>query len=113
MKFTHMDATIGFFSSIGIPMPQIMAYVVASIELFGGIAVLLGLFSRVGGVLLACVMAVAFLSNLSGGIEAFELDLVFLFSALGIVFLGPGKYSLKAVIAKKCNCGGNCPICKF
>jgi putative oxidoreductase len=37
----------GFFTSVGAPMPGISAYVIATFELVGGIALILGLFTRI------------------------------------------------------------------
>ncbi|MBI5223194.1 DoxX family protein [Candidatus Micrarchaeota archaeon] len=112
-KLTDINGTTAFFSSLGVPMPGIMAYVVGLTEFLGGLAMILGIFTSIAGVLLGSVMLVAFSSNFSGGLISYELDLVFLMLALGIGLIGPGKFSLKALIKNKCNCGGNCPVCKL
>ncbi|MFC4803028.1 DoxX family protein [Neobacillus sp. GCM10023253] len=75
-----IENTVGFFESIGIP--GFTAYVVALIELIGGIAVILGIGTRVISILFAIVLAVAivkvkiavgFLGN--GQMAGYELDL--------------------------------------
>ncbi|MDM5211155.1 DoxX family protein [Peribacillus sp. RS7] len=75
--------TAGFFDSLGIP--GFMAYIVAGIELIGGLAVILGLGTRIVSVLFAVIMAGAiFTAKLSAGFlgngqaAGYELDLALL-----------------------------------
>ena len=79
--------TANFFDSLGIP--GFMAYIVAIIELVGGIAIILGLATRIFGALLTITMIVAiFTAKLSigfigaDGLAGYELDL-----ALGAIAL--------------------------
>ncbi|MBD5071805.1 DoxX family oxidoreductase CatD, partial [Xanthomonas citri pv. citri] len=53
-KFQGMEATIQFFGSIG--LPSFMAYVIAAIELVGGVLVFFGLATRIVGVLFALTL---------------------------------------------------------
>ncbi|GED03442.1 DoxX family protein [Bacillus atrophaeus] len=53
-KFTAMEGTIQFFGSIG--LPSFMAYVIAAIELVGGVLVFFGLATRIVGVLFALTL---------------------------------------------------------
>ncbi|MEC2074907.1 DoxX family protein [Metabacillus fastidiosus] len=75
-----IENTVGFFESLG--LPGFTAYMVALIELIGGIAVILGLGTRIISILFAIVLAVAivkvklaagFLGN--GQMAGYELDL--------------------------------------
>ncbi|MCH6264806.1 DoxX family protein [Neobacillus citreus] len=75
-----IENTAGFFESLGIP--GFTAYVVALIELIGGIAVILGIGTRIISILFAIVLTVAivkvkiavgFLGN--GQMAGYELDL--------------------------------------
>ena len=54
-KFQNMEGTAGFFGSLG--FPAFVAYLIAFVELAGGIAMLLGIFTAWAGILLALVMA--------------------------------------------------------
>lgn len=106
-KIGNMDGTIGFFSSLGLPV--FTAYLVAWVEFLGGIAVLLGIFSRIAAYLLAITMVVAiFLVKIKAGfLGGYELDLILLASALVIAWSGAGPYS---VSGKVCGCG-SCGMC--
>lgn len=96
----------GFVDSLGIPAPTAVAYLVTGLETAGGILLILGLLSRVAGLLLALEMiGTAFfvkLISLDLGVIAaegvgMELDLILLAAFAGVVFLGPGRVSLDAV----------------
>jgi len=88
-----LDNTSGWFQSIGIP--GFMAYVVGFIELVGGIALIIGLGTRIISALLVFIMAGAivyvkfpagFLGNGEG--SGYELDLVLMIIALHLLLNG-------------------------
>ncbi|MFP3122493.1 DoxX family protein [Ectobacillus funiculus] len=79
--------TAGFFESLG--FPGFSAYVVALIELIGGIALILGIGTRIVSILFVLILAVAtvkvkltagFLGN--GQMAGYELDLALLVISL-------------------------------
>lgn len=87
---------------VGIGLPDFVAYGVYAGEVLGPILVLLGIFSRIGGVLISANMVVAILLagmgqilaiNQFGG-YALELECLFLFSGIAVALLGAGRYSL-------------------
>lgn len=90
----------GFFGSLGVPMPGVMAWVVALFEFLGGIFILIGFLTPVAGLMITAVMlgaiATVHLSkgfwNGNGGVE-FPLALIA--AALALVFAGPGRYSVE------------------
>ena len=97
--------TVGFFDSLGIP--GFMAYVVAVIELIGGIALLLGLGTRIVSLLFALIMigaiftvklSVTFLGN--GQMAGYELDLILLAASIYFFFAEKSKLSLDQVFIK-------------
>ena len=83
-------------------LPDLIAYGVYLGEIAGPILVILGLFSRVGGVLIVINMLAAIL--LAGmakilmldafGGYALELEMLFLLGGLSVVLLGAGRLSL-------------------
>lgn len=107
-KLQHLDRVIGFFHSLGIPFPGINAPLVAGMEFFGGLLLILGLGSRVVGLILAFDMLVAYwtasrdalFSVLSNPGQFYNADpYTFLFASLMVLIFGAGLFSLDALIA--------------
>lgn len=94
-KLTGIEGTSQFFGNIGIPMPYIMAWVVALVEFVGGIMVLLGAYAKIPYLLLAIVMVVAlFTTKLGGEFSAARLDIMLLLTTLALFLMGSGAYSV-------------------
>lgn len=98
--------TAGFFDSLGIP--GFMAYIVAGIELIGGLAVILGLGTRIVSVLFAVIMAGAiFTAKLSAGFlgngqaAGYELDLALLAMSIYLACTNRIALSLDNMIFNK------------
>ncbi|WP_249597325.1 DoxX family protein [Peribacillus frigoritolerans] len=98
--------TAGFFDSLGIP--GFMAYIVAGIELIGGLAVILGLGTRIVSVLFAVIMVGAiftaklpagFLGN--GQAAGYELDLALLAMSVYLACANRTVLSMDNVIFNK------------
>lgn len=100
--------TVGFFDSLGIP--GFLAYPVAIIELVGGIALVLGIGTKVIGLLFALIMIGAiftaklplgFLGN--GQMAGYELDLVLMAMSIYFVFAEKAALSLDNKLFKSNN----------
>jgi putative oxidoreductase len=100
MKVSNLDATVGAFASMG--FSAFWAYVVSFTELIGGLAVLLGFYTRVFAALLAIVMITATIF-----VHKDTTLLLNIFVTLSLVLAGGGKYS---VVRKACGCG-DCNMC--
>ena len=105
-KLMYFDQTVSFFSMLGIPYPAINAAMASSIELFGGILLVLGLLTRPAAAKLAVVMVVAIVTaqladvaTLSDFIRLQEFDYILFFMAL--LFTGAGRFSLDHVIKRR------------
>lgn len=61
-KWAHFERTVSFFSGLGIPFPTANAAFIASLELVGGVLLIVGLGTRVVSGLLAATMVVALLT---------------------------------------------------
>jgi putative oxidoreductase len=95
----------GAFGQMGVPMPGVLGPFVALLEFFGGIALLVGLLTRLASFGLAFNMLVAMLLVhakagffLPNGIE-FTLALIGTSAALALT--GAGSFSLDALIARR------------
>lgn len=101
----HVSNVAGFFGTLGIPMAGLAGPFIAYLELLGGVAILLGGFTRVIALLLACDMLGAIiLVHAKGGFFAPKgIELVFgIFGmAIALVFLGAGAYSIDAKLARR------------
>lgn len=111
-KLEHLDRTIEFFTGLGIPMPGANARFVSWLEFLGGMALMLGLLTRVIAFLLAGSMVVAlmtadhatFVSALKGSGDAGLTDVtsfVFLLFLSWLVLYGPGIVSLDALLFRR------------
>ena len=109
----HEDL-IGLMSEIGMPFPEFMALFLASVEFFGGILLMLGLFSTICAIALTIAMIVAiitveidaiipkdiaFLDWMSWFLYLPQVMYVILFVWLMIV--GPGCLSVDHHLAKR------------
>jgi len=109
-KMQHIHKVTGFFQSIGIPFPAFNAHFVAGVEFFGGLLLILGLASRLTGLILTINMLVAYwtasrdalFSILSNpGTFYGDAAYTFLFAALLVLIFGAGWISLDTVIARQ------------
>ncbi len=97
-----------FFGSVGIPLPEVSAFIVAFVELVGGIGLILGVFTRYWALLLSIIMIVAiFTVKLPNGLigspgrPGYELDLALFVGCLALLLMGPGPISLERAIFHK------------
>lgn len=105
-EFT-IAGTQGAFAEMGVPAADIVAPVVATLELVGGIAVILGLLARPFAILLTLNMlgAIVLVHAPAGVFVAaggYELVLMLGAAALAVALVGPGRLSLdNAIFARK------------
>lgn len=90
--------TTAAFGDMGIPMAEIAAPFIATLELVGGIALILGLLTRPVAILLTLDMLGALvLVHLSAGVfvanNGYELVLLLGAAALALALVGPGLAS--------------------
>jgi len=101
--FGGTDRFIESFQAIG--LPAYFVYVAGGIEFFGGVALALGLFTPVAGLLLLLDMAAAMWKyNLNQGISAvreYELPFILGLASLAVAATGGGPFSLDRVIFQR------------
>lgn len=94
-----IEKVIGFFTQMGIPAPQFNAYLVGGVEAVGGLALIVGLFTRLFSIPLAITMIVAMLTahkpNLTEPIPmAFYYVLVIFAACVALLDRGAGRLSI-------------------
>ena len=108
-KLHSISKITGFFASLGIPFPSISAHFVSSLEFVGGILLILGLGSRLIGLLLAGNMLVAYWTADHEALTSIFSDpgtfyvadpYTFLFAALMVLIFGAGLFSIDALVAR-------------
>ena len=91
-----ISGVAGYFAKVGVPMPELLAPVIATVELLGGILLILGLVTRWVGLLLALEMVVTgfWVQIPSRGWNASDLDRTLLATGLLLLLAGPGRAAI-------------------
>jgi putative oxidoreductase len=110
--FTHTRDTIGLFVHMG--FPGYFAYLAGVIEFFGGWMLIVGLFTRVAGLLLFLEMAVALvkvhqLFANPMAVENYQFPLAMAVGSFALAAVGGGLLSLDHAIAGNRGGGGGGP----
>ncbi len=103
----HFAGVAGFFGQAGFPLPFVLAVIVTLVEFLGGIALILGLLTRVAAGLNAIDMLVAILAvHLKNGFfmnpqrPGFEYVLTLLAATLCLVLAGAGAAAVDNLLFK-------------
>jgi putative oxidoreductase len=108
-KLHNLAKITAYFTSLNIPFPAANAHFIAGLEFFGGLLLIVGLGTRLVGLLLAANMMVAYwtadhdalVSILSDPGKFYVADpYTFLFASLLVLIFGAGWLSLDALILK-------------
>jgi putative oxidoreductase len=95
----------GAFTQMGVPLPGLTGPLVALVEFFGGLALVVGLLTRLASVGLAITMLGAiFMVHLAGGFflpSGVEFALALLAACIAIALMGPGDLSADAALARR------------
>jgi putative oxidoreductase len=103
-KLRHPDSLEGIRKMLGgISLPELLAFGVYVGEVIGPLMVIIGFYSRLGGLLIAGNMVFAlvlahraqlFTLTSTGG-WSLELQAFYLFCGLAVLFLGSGRFALR------------------
>jgi putative oxidoreductase len=95
-KFTEHSTEVADFHRYGVPIPEVAVYVVGAVELIGGIALALGLLTRLAALLLAGDMigAISTAGRVDGGSFNLGVAPTLLVAMLFLVWAGPGLLAL-------------------
>lgn len=93
----------GWLDSIGIKPGKFWALAAGVAEFFGGIALILGVFTQLAAALIAINMLVAMVKVKWGKVAlveseraGWELDLIYFAVAVSLALTGPGSYALES-----------------
>lgn len=102
-KWADINSVAEWFSSLGIPLPLLNAYMAATTEITGVVLLTLGFMTRAISIPLIVVMIVAIVTvhlpnGFSAGDNGFEIPLYYMLFLFLFLSHGAGKFSLDAFI---------------
>ena len=109
-KLHHLDKVTDYFTSLDLPAPGITAHFVSGLEWFGGLLLILGLGSRLIGLILSVNMLVAYWTADRDALFAVFSDpgkfynadpYTFLFASAMVLVFGAGLFSVDALLKKR------------
>jgi putative oxidoreductase len=103
-----VDGVAGFFGTLGIPAPMLIAWIVTIVELVGGILLIVGFLTQLAAILLFINMigaiVYAYISQgapfIDRGAVSFEKEAVFAAAALCLALAGPGVWAVDDMLAE-------------
>lgn len=106
-----LDGVTGFFTQVGIPFPQLVAPLVATIEVAGGIALIVGVLTRLVAAAFVFDMLSAFVFvHLANGFfvpAGVEFVTLLMFACIAFVIAGPGAFSIDEARASRATVAGD------
>jgi putative oxidoreductase len=100
-----LDGVAGGFAQMGVPFASFMGPFIGFVEFFGGIALILGLLTRLAALgIFSTMIGAIVLVHLPAGFFApngIEFPLSLAGAALALVFTGAGTYSVDALIGRR------------
>ncbi|MBP7671155.1 DoxX family protein [Candidatus Gracilibacteria bacterium] len=101
MKIGNIEMVTGMLSGMSFPAPTFFAYLLALVELVGGVAVVLGLWTRFFSFLLAVTMVIAWFTAHLGDFEGGKMAMSMFGLSMALVAAGAGKWR---ILSKECPC---------
>ena len=95
-KVGAMLSALGVRSGFEVILGTIASYA----EMVGGILLIIGLFTRIGTLLVVGTLAVATILNLNGNFFSWDYPSQMAFGAIMLFFAGAGRYSLDKALFK-------------
>jgi putative oxidoreductase len=92
----------GAFTQMGVPVPGLMGPLIGLLEFFGGIALAIGLLTRLFALgFVFDMLGAILLVQLKRGFGGFELEFLLLGSSLALVLAGAGEFSVDALLGRR------------
>ncbi len=102
------EGVVGMLTNLGIPLPELMAWIVGIVEFFGGLLLILGAFVTITAVLCLIDMPVAlFVVHLGNGFyvsnqpSGIELPLLYAGAFLALIIGGAGMLSVDRMMHER------------
>ena len=90
----------GAFTQMGVPFPGVMGPFIGLLEFFGGIALAMGLLTRLVALgFVFDMLGAILLVQLKRGFSGYELEFLLLGSSLALALAGAGRFSVDALLA--------------
>jgi putative oxidoreductase len=104
-KLNNLPQMIQNFTEWGIPFPHVLTPFVSGVECFGGVMLILGLFTRIPAVMLAVVMVVAIRVAKWDDIDSLETllgfeEVTYFAAFVWLAIVGPGTISLDRLLMR-------------
>jgi putative oxidoreductase len=111
-KLGDLDKVTGFFTELHIPFPHANAVFVATVELVGGLLLVIGLGTRIAALFLTATMSVAFATaivpNSESVLDLFStIELTYLAIFIWLIVSGAGRASIDHLIARRGHAGAH------
>jgi putative oxidoreductase len=102
-KYLHHAREVRSFGRYGLPAPEAFVYAIGTIELVGGLLLVLGLATRLVGLMLAGNMlgAIATGGRVDGGFVNLGLAPLLLLAMLFLVWAGAGRLSADELLRER------------
>jgi putative oxidoreductase len=100
-KFYDVSGGYDFFQSISLPSELFLS--IALLEVIGGLAILLGVLTRIASLLFIIEMtgAIVFAKLSKGFVGGYEFELLLISICIALVLVGPGMVSIENYILKR------------
>lgn len=109
-KWTNIPHIAKYFASLDIPYPLLAAYLVGTVEVLGGLSLIIGLCTRFFSLLLTIVLVTAYATAHKAVFATFftkpsnfisEEPFLYLYAVLVVLCFGPGLFSFDYWLEKK------------
>jgi putative oxidoreductase len=102
-KFVHHAREVRAFDRYGLPAPELFTYAIGSVELVGGVLLVLGLATRLVALALAgnMVGAIATGGRVDGGFVNLGLAPLLFLAMCFLVWAGAGRWSVDTLLARR------------
>jgi putative oxidoreductase len=106
-KFVHHPKEVASFDRYGLPAPEVFTYLIGTLEIAGGVLLVLGLATRLVSPALAgnMVGAISTGGRVDGGVVNLGLAPILLVTMLFLLWAGAGRWSADGLVRRRLSLG--------